>query len=269
MSIKIADIFPIDNLSDYKLHLACYNGKHKPLDVFVRSRQEWEGWNSYRGQRDRFNRRYVFSLIEFYHERHIWLFGGIYEMIARSTSGYKVRLVEDLQEVIGRLKVHLHRPSRGAAFNLENYYKEMVVSEILKQCYTGEAFCGYEKINHSFSEIENIIKNNKPDWKAALENIKGVYLITDKSSGKRYVGSAYGDAGVWSRWESYIHTGHGWNDELTKIIAEQGIEYARSNFSFSLLEYRSMRADDGTIIERETYWKDVLLTRGQYGYNKN
>jgi hypothetical protein len=30
-----------------------------------------------------------------------------------------------------------------------------------------------------------------------LENVKGVYLIVDKSNGKMYVGSAYGDTGIW------------------------------------------------------------------------
>lgn len=49
----------------------------------------------------------------------------------------------------------------------------------------------------------------------------------------------------------------------------KGIEYARNNFRFSLLEYRPMKDDDKTIIKRENHWKDVLLTRGDYGYNKS
>jgi len=269
MSIKLAKLLPIQKLDDYKLHLACWNGKDQPLDVFVRNRDEWEGWNSYRGQRNRFNRRYIFSLIEFYPESNVWLFGGIYEVILRSASDYKVQLVENLQEFIGRVKIRFDRPSRAPAFNLEKYYEEMVVSEVLKECYTGEAFCGYENINQSFSSMENIIKNNKPDWQAALSNIKGVYLISDVGNGKRYVGSAYGDSGIWSRWSCYIGTGHGWTDDLMTIVEEKGIEYARSNFMFTLLEYRPVKTDDKIIIEREKYWKEVLLTRGPYGYNKN
>jgi hypothetical protein len=35
------------------------------------------------------------------------------------------------------------------------------------------------------------------------------------------------------------------------------------------LEYRAMKTDDKTIFERESYWKEVLLTRGNFGYNKN
>ena len=60
MSVKLSEMLPIQNLPDYKLHLACSDEKDNPLDVFVRSKAEWQGWNSYRGGRDRFNRRYIF-----------------------------------------------------------------------------------------------------------------------------------------------------------------------------------------------------------------
>jgi len=67
-------------------------------------------------------------------------------------------------------------------------------------------------------------------------SIKGIYLISDNSNGKQYIGSAYGDMGVWSRWACYIGTGHGWNDDLTKLITEKTIKSAREHFGFSLLE---------------------------------
>ena len=152
---------------------------------------------------------------------------------------------------------------------MEKWINEFQVSEILKEEFAGEVFCGYENINHDFSSLETIYKNTKQDWKAALENIKGIYLITDKRNGKKYVGSAYGDLGIWSRWYCYINTGHGKNDELTKLIKQKGIEYARKYFRFTLLEYRNMKTDDKIIIERESYWKEALLSRGQFGYNKN
>ena len=63
-------------------------------------------------------------------------------------------------------------------------------------------------------------------------------------------------------------TGHGWNDDLMDLIQKNG-NHARENFVFSLLEYRSMKTDDQTIFDREGYWKEVMLSRGQYGYNKN
>ena len=114
------------------------------------------------------------------------------------------------------------------------------------------------------------MNHQRMDWKTALENVKGVYMITDTSNGKRYIGSAYGGSGIWSRWSCYIYTGHGFNDELTQLIAAKGIEHARAQFRFTLLEHFPMRADDRLVIARESYWKTVLLTRRQaYGYNKN
>lgn len=145
----------------------------------------------------------------------------------------------------------------------------MEISEILKAPYSGERFPGYDNISFDFASLEAIFKTHRSDWKTALENIKGVYVIFDKLTGKKYVGSAYGDYGIWSRWSVYIETGHGWNDELTKIIEKEGIDYARKNFRITLLEYRSVRTDDNVIIERENYWKDALLSRGKFGYNKN
>jgi hypothetical protein len=67
----------------------------------------------------------------------------------------------------------------------------------------------------------------------------------------------------------YVETGHGYNDELTQIITTQGKEYAHKHFKFALLEQRTMKTDDNIIIQREKYYKDILLTRGEYGYNKN
>ncbi len=142
------------------------------------------------------------------------------------------------------------------------------ISEILPHRYTGESFCGFENIDHDFYILEPIFKTERADWKGALSNVKGVYLICDKSNGKKYVGSAYGDAGIWSRWECYIGTGHGWNDELTRIVKHQGLKYARENFRFSILEIMAPSMPDEAVIARESHWKHVLLTR-EHGYNRN
>jgi hypothetical protein len=273
MPISLQEILPIPNLQEYKAHLAGWNGKDQPLDVFVRDRAEWAQWNTWRSRKDDFNRRYIFSLIDFYPEPHIWLFGGIYEVLFRSpenySHSYKVQLAQTGSAFIGKLKVHLKRRGRAKSVRLENYYSQMMVSELLKEPYAGERFCSYENINHDFHILETIFKSNRPDWRAALENVKGIYLIIDKQNGKKYVGSAYGDFGIWARWGCYIGTGHGWNDELTKLIHEKGIEYARENFRFCLLEYRPARTDDRVIIERENYWKEALMSRGKFGYNRN
>jgi hypothetical protein len=269
MDITIENLIKIENPEDYKIHFAVWNGSEHPLDVFVRSRDEWQGWNSWRSEkRDRFSRKYIFSMIR-YHQHDKWLFGGIFEVKARHKASYTVELLEKGQEFIGRLLVHYQSPGTPTSvYNFEKHYEKLIVSQIFDRPYSGEHFCGYENINHDFHILETIFKTNKIDWKAALEHVKGVYLIVDKKNGKMYVGSAHGDSGIWSRWREYIDTGHGGNKNLMEIIAKESFDYARNNFKFSLLEYYSMKTDDKVIIDREQYWKNVFLS-GAFGYNEN
>jgi len=274
LEIKLPAIYPIADPHHYKLHLATWNEYDQPLDVFVRSRTDWDGWNRWRGSRDDFTREFIFSMIDFYPQQHHWLFGGAYRIIGRrpdaEAHSYDLELLPESEPYIGRLKLILKRPGRIKAFYLENHYHEFTVAEILPRPYTGEGFSGYDSIDLTFAMLENLIRGQRLDWKTALENIKGVYLITDPSNGKRYVGSAYGGTGVWSRWSCYVETGHGYNDELTTLIANQGTTHARNHFRFTLLEYFPMKASDEMVIGRESYWKNVLLSRfEQYGYNKN
>jgi hypothetical protein len=189
--------------------------------------------------------------------------------LERNPESYSVELTDSYKEFIGRLLIHHPGAgTQGRAFYLENYFEEFEISQIFDKPFEGEAFCGYENIAHGFSQMEAIIRMDKLDWKTALQNVKGVYLITDRHNGKQYVGSASGESGIWSRWSCYIGTGHGWNDELTKLIITNGIAYAMENFQFSLLEFFSMRTDAKVIIDREQYWKKALQT-GKFGYNKN
>ena len=86
------------------------------------------------------------------------------------------------------------------------------------------------------------------------------------------MGSAYGEEGIWSRWGDYFTSGgHGGNKLLKKLLSGKkiGIDYARKNFQISLLEQASSRDSEQYIIQRENYWKEVLLTRGKYGLNEN
>lgn len=268
MTIPLTDILPIAQPELFKAHFATWNGKSNPLDVFLRDRDEWDGWNRYRGQRDDFNRPHILSWLEFYPERHTWLFGGIYDVLGEQDGEYIVQRSARFEHMVGRLKV-VHKVGRARRVRLESHLPGMTVAEILRESYSGAAFPGYERIDLSFSQLELILRHEKPDWRAALQHVKGVYLIADQSNGRKYVGSAYGDKGIWSRWRQYIDTGHGWNAEFSGLVASGGIEYARKNFKFTLLEYRPARADDKVIIEREGFWKEALLTRSAFGYNRN
>lgn len=63
------------------------------------------------------------------------------------------------------------------------------------------------------------------------------------------------------------HYFHGYSKSLKQIIKENGEDYV-NNFQFSILEIRSMTTDKDEIIQRETFWKNVFLTK-EHGYNEN
>jgi hypothetical protein len=85
MSIPLSTILNIQNPSAYKVHLACLNPDgDEPLDVFVRDKTEWDGWNSWRSSKNEFNREFILSFAYFYLETDVWLFGGIYRVLAES-----------------------------------------------------------------------------------------------------------------------------------------------------------------------------------------
>lgn len=197
--IPIQSIFNIKDASLYKFHCARWNGECQPLDVYVEDKGTWVQWNTWRSSKNEFTRKYIFSLIDFYPENNVWLFGGIYEVLDRhnipNSHSYNINELTEFSNYVGRLKIHLPKPSRGRAFYLERYIDQMTVSELLKEPYSGECFPGYERIDHDFSALVSIFNNQKSDWKSALSNVKGVYVIFDKSNGKKYVGSAYGEDG--------------------------------------------------------------------------
>ena len=267
--ILLKDIWSIEDVREYKVHFGRWNGRERPLDAWVRNREHWHDWQEYRPGRNAFSRPCIFSLMDFYREQDVWLFGGIFRVLARHEDRYEVELTKRGEIFIGRLKLRSPYRSRSTRVNFENHFDKFEVSEILPELYAGRAFPGYESIDLSFTELEALVQNDRPDWRSHLENVKGVYLITDTRTGKRYVGSAYGDQGIWSRWVSYAKSGHGGNAELRELISDQDLAYPRANFRFALLEYSMARTSDETMRKREEFWKEVLLTRSKYGLNRN
>ncbi len=269
VTIFLPELLRLQNLSEYKVHFARWNEVVHPLEVFARDKKEWQQWQEYWPGRDDFNRPFIFSLIQFYHETDTWLFGGIFRVVTRHGDRYEVELTETGHALIGRLKLRSDYRSRTTRVNLEKHFASFEVQEILREPYTGRSFPGYEDIDVAFDELETLVKNDRPDWRAALESVRGIYLITDTKTDRRYVGSAYGEQGIWSRWRSYIETGHGGNVELKSLVSEPTLAYSRANFRFALLEHRSIRTPDEVILDREAFWKRILLTRGEHGLNRN
>ena len=273
-TIYLSELFTqLDQLENYKIHFAKQAEGTEPLDAFMRSMNEWKDWNRYSGHKNWYNRTYIFSLISFYPERDTWLFGGIWKVLERDfsvTNGYpyKIELCENYSNFIGRLKISYSHNERTVRNVMESYFPNLIVKELLDDVYSTYSFPGYKNLDLPFKTLENVIQKDNPAWKSPL-SINGIYLITDIKTGKRYVGSASGEAGIWARWSDYIHNGHGGDVDLQRLVAEKGLDYVRESFKFSLLEITSTW-DVNEILDRESYWKRVLLSRmADLGHNKN
>jgi hypothetical protein len=271
--IPISDILSLQNLTDYKLHLACDNGQgSNPLTDFLTSPEAWRGWQEHRKDDNEFNRPLIFTFIDFPTKANTWLFGGVFRVIDRHPDSYEVQKLDELNHFEGRLLVSFNRPSRRRDFRLETWWSQMTIAQILPARYNGDAFPGIQFINHSFKVLTPIFQREKPDWKAALLNTKGIYLLTDTQKGQHYVGAAYGNTGIWSRWSAYLRSGHGGNKELKELLGDDAgiynLDYALDHFKLALLEPMTAAAEIDAVRERESHWKRVLLSRN-FGLNAN
>ena len=271
--IQLKSVFRDLVPADYKVHFARKNNLGiEPLDEYMADFENWKGWNRYSKSKDEFNRPYIFSLISFYPERDTWLFGGIWRIVSRDMSKvpypYEIELVDDYSQLIGRLKIKYTYKDRVTRSRLENHFDNMEVKELLEEPFSTVAFPGYKNIDIPFLTLEAIIKKDAPAWKDAL-SVKGIYLITDTKTKKKYVGKADGEHGIWQRWGDYIHNGHGGDVDLKKLVEKEGFEYVKRYYKFSLLEVIT-NWDECKIDDRERHWKRVLMSRSEEcGHNKN
>ncbi len=273
--IKLKSIFPDIDPCDYKVHFARKaDDGVEPLDEYMADTKHlelWKEWNTYSTGKNHFNRPYIFSLICDYHEEDTWLFGGVWEVVDTDkrlkSHPYIIKPISRFVPFIGRLKIFYSYKNRATRVKLENHFDGMIVKEILEEPYF-EKFPGYSNVDLPFKTLRTIIKKNDKEWREAL-SIKGIYLITDTKTGKRYVGKADGENGIWQRWKSYIRNGHGGDVDLIDLVNTKGFTHVEDHFKYTILEIITGE-DERNINQREDYWKRVLLTRNErFGHNKN
>jgi hypothetical protein len=265
--MNITEFFGLkeSEIKNTKLHFATGNTTNdEALDEFLKGTiKEWQA-------KKNFNRKYILTLI--YLKSNEWLYAGIYEAldveeISNGKCKYKTFLTEKGKEYIGRLVINFNKDFRQSYPYCENYINQFKLVEVRRDEYQVIDFPGYEDVNIPFETLKLIIEMKDRSWKSALSSVQGIYLISDRTNGKLYVGSAYGEDNFWQRWSSYVKTGHGNNKELKDIYNLEGYDYF-NNFTFSIIEVYKNTTDFTEIIKRETHWKNLLMTR-EFGYNNN
>lgn len=146
--------------------------------------------------------------------------------------GYEYETLPKYEKYFGRLIVRYKNQSQTMIRLANSVIDECEVHQILPEVFDNDIFPVYDKVNVSWGELSRVV--DKDIWKTALQNQKGVYLITDISNGKKYIGSAYGEDMILSHWRSYVRYGHGGNVGLKAL----SFDYIKKNFRYSILGIR-------------------------------
>lgn len=265
--------FTDEEISNVKIKLNVYNGSDDPHDLYKQNpgivNDRWFLWHKER----RYFHTGQIAICLLSIDTDTWLLTTIKkidkELDVEDDIGYEATEIDKYSKFFGRIKIKYHNKTMAMGRNYESLKDELEVLEILPTTYDGDDFPGYENVRLSYSQLSSILDRKKASWIAALQNQKAVYLITDKATGKLYVGSATAQYGMLlQRWSSYAENGHGDNVELVKLVKEKGFDYVKKNFQYSILENYNARMDDKYILGRESWWKETLQTR-KYGYNSN
>ncbi|WP_426736977.1 GIY-YIG nuclease family protein [Plantibacter sp. 2H11-2] len=122
-------------------------------------------------------------------------------------------------------------------------------------------FPGFDELILDYAALQAVMTEPRyATWQVALSSVIGVYLITDTSDGRQYVGKADGLENIFQRWSSYAANGHGGNVELKRVDA--------AHFQFSLLRVFDPATPTRKIDQAERHFKAALDTR-RHGLNRN
>ena len=268
--ILINDILNLENLHNVKIRFNLMFEKNwNPIEIFkdgeFKVLLDGQYWN-YNKNKSFKEGQITIGFIRIKRNENRWILFHIgrvtKDLNILDGVGYEYEILSEYEKYFGRLIIKFKNSSQNMIRKAESVISQCEVDEILPDIFDNDIFPGYDKVNISWKELSRVIE--KENWKTALQNQKGVYLITDTYHGKFYVGSASGDEMILSRWKSYIKIGHGNNKELKELDFIHIKEY----FRFSILDIYKSTTDTQTILERESWWKETLLSR-RFGYNSN
>lgn len=268
--IKLNDILGLNNLSDIKIRFnLMVDGNWNPIEMYKNNETEallrGHYWN-YNKNKSYKEGQTTIGLIRIKSNENLWLLFHIgkitKDLNIQNGVGYEYETLNSYEKYFGRLIIRFKNKSQNMVRRAKSVIDDCEIAQILPDIFDNDIFPGYDKVNITWDELSRVI--TKENWKTALRNQKGVYLITDTSNGKIYIGSAYGDDMILNRWKSYVKTGNGGNKELKKL----DFNHIKKYFRYSILDIFKSTTENEIIIERESWWKETLLSR-KFGYNAN
>lgn len=284
--IRLTDFLPVPEPASTKLKLNMRSGSGagEAWDLLLDDDPNWlnlSRWRAGNANNNMGDARYLLAWAQYYpYGPNYFIFGGFFRVTPVIPEvidgyGYDLELLDLHSEYIKRLIIKLGKPL-GRQVYLRRY--ETVQEQLNPEVYELApdtklgTFPGYQNVRLRHHELQRIIANDEPSWKDALSSVKGVYVITDLSDGKLYVGSASGEAnGLWQRWSGYAHLKNltGGNLELENMRRELGDGHIVGNFQYSILEIFDPKTKAETILNRESFWKQALDSRRPHGMNGN
>lgn len=255
-----------------KVHLARWNQQDNPIDVFIAGGfDEWQAWQNGRN----FQRPYVVSLIQA-RQTTRWLYAGLFQSHGYTEDWedgkkhytYQLTRVPSGEEWVGRLYLESVYKQRPSYLNGETLINDLTVVELTPGRLSIGQFPGYKAVDITKEQLDIVVQQNETSWRTALSAVKGIYLISDTATGKLYVGKADGVEGIWGRWTTYSKTAHGHNVALRKEFGIEATNDRQRDLRFSILEIADLHTTPDDLNDRESHWKQILLSR-LHGYNRN
>ena len=279
----IKDFTEGKDLSRIKVKLNISDEQYPALDLLYNEKNSkddsWYYMNAWKEENSNHNLNNYDYLITFaqyyYYGDEFFLFGGIYKIEKIfpekfNEVGYNLTLLDDFKEYRKRLIIKIKKKVGRTYNRIYNNIDNDLIPEVyeISPSMNLKQFNGYQNVSLTYTELQYIINNTEPSWKLALSSVKAVYVITDTSNGKLYIGSAYGTGGLLNRWNEYINNLTGGNKKIEELVADNGKEYIQNNFKYSIIEIFDTKTKDEYILERESYWKNVFETK-KFGMNWN
>ena len=224
-SIRLNDLLRLENLDNVKIRFnLMFEQNWNPIEIFkngdISTMLRGQYWN-YNKSKSYKAGQITVGLVKIKPTEDDWLLFHIGQVTKDlnkfNNVGYDFEDLPEYEKYVGRLIVKFKNKAQTMIRNAESVMDDCYISQILPDTFDNDLFPGYEKVNITWDEMNRVLE--KGNWKTALENQKGVYLMTDMSNGKMYVGSAYGTNMILGRWRAYVKTGHGGNVGLKTYLS--------------------------------------------------